>query len=83
MFERLAQTRPNRLGQGLRRGPSDHDDVIAQTKDDANQGIRIELLGEISLPLLTCFACNDFKARHRGANIVLQLRDARAIPTTD
>ena len=31
------------------------------------------------MPLLTCLACNDFKSRHFGANIVLQLPDARAI----
>jgi hypothetical protein len=82
LFERLTQTRNNRLRQGLGCSAPNHDNVIAQTKDGANQWVRVEFVGEIGSPLLVGLARYDFEARHSGANIILQLRDARTIPTT-
>jgi hypothetical protein len=81
LFERLAQTSDDRLRQGLSRGAPDHDNVITQTKDGANQWVRVEFVGEIGSPLLMGLARNDFEARHCGANTILQLRDVRSIPT--
>ena len=36
LFERRAQARDDRLGQGLSSGAANHDNVIAQTEDGAN-----------------------------------------------
>jgi hypothetical protein len=36
LFERLAQTRNDRLGQELGCRPPDHDNVVAQAKDAAD-----------------------------------------------
>ena len=62
-------------------GLPDHDNVITQTKDGANQWVWVEFVGEIGSPLLMGLARDDFEARHCGANTILQLRDARSIPT--
>src|ERR1700729_4047427 len=76
LFERLAQTRDDRLWQGLSRGAPDHDNVVTQTIDGANQWVRVEFVGEGGSTLLMGLARNDFEAPHCCANTILHLRDA-------
>ena len=72
--ERLAQTRDDRLWQELSRGAPDHDNGITQTKDGANQWVRVEFMGEIGSPLFD----GPRPQRFRGAPLLREYHPATA-----